>query len=150
MVIGWKVNVLGSLALAGLGWRLAELGWRLAGLGWRLAELGWRLAELGWCLAGLGLVPRRARAGASQGEGVRTTVGGMGKGPGRFPGQAPWRACFRLRLVQQRLDHLGEAGACAVEAALHRAQVHAGDLGDLFVALPLQLPQAEHQLVMLR
>src|SRR5207248_2575042 len=56
-------------------------------------------------------------------------------GPGWVPGP----------LFQQRLDQLGEAVPCPVETALDRPQVTARDLGDLRVALALQLAQHEHR-----
>ena len=37
-----------------------------------------------------------------------------------------------------------------MESALHRAEIHAGDLGDLLVALPLEFTQPEDESVMLR
>src|SRR5688572_10709115 len=51
----------------------------------------------------------------------------------------------RARLVEERLDSLRERVARAMQPALHRSQVHAGDLGDLLVALALELTEAEHQ-----
>src|SRR6267142_4753044 len=47
-------------------------------------------------------------------------------------------------------DELGEAVACPIQAALYRPQIATGDLGDLLVALPLELPQHEDLAVMLR
>src|SRR2546429_9906461 len=46
-------------------------------------------------------------------------------------------------LFEQGLDQLCEAVACPVETALHRPQVATRDVGDLGVALPLQLAQHE-------
>src|SRR3989442_7533638 len=48
------------------------------------------------------------------------------------------------RLLEQRLDELGEAVAGPVEPALDRPQIAAGDVRDLRVALPLELAQHEH------
>src|SRR2546425_3356356 len=66
-----------------------------------------------------------------------------------FPAAAPRRgrgggACDGLwgTLLQQRSDELGEAVPGPIEAALHRAEVAARDIGDLGVALAFQL--AEH------
>src|SRR5438105_4733134 len=51
-------------------------------------------------------------------------------------------------LFEQGLDQLCEAVACPVETALHRPQVATRDVGDLGVALPLQLAQHEDGAVM--
>src|SRR6266699_1573229 len=56
------------------------------------------------------------------------------------PRQAP---AGSADLFQQGLDQLCETVARPVEAALHRAQVATGDVGDLGVALPLELAQHE-------
>src|SRR5437879_4951669 len=48
------------------------------------------------------------------------------------------------RLLEQRLDELGEAVAGPVEPALDGPQIAAGDVRDLRVALPLELAQHEH------
>src|SRR5690606_9976604 len=75
---------------------------------------------------------------------------GTRKKAGPHTGPAPVSPLPRPPSVQQRLDPLGEARARPVQPALHRPQVHARDLRDLLVALALQLPQLEHQTVVLR
>src|SRR5688572_4495977 len=55
----------------------------------------------------------------------------------------------RAQLVQERLDPLRERVASTMQAALHRPEVHAGDLGDLLVALALELAETEDEPVML-
>src|SRR5438128_107158 len=52
-------------------------------------------------------------------------------------------------LLQQRRDQLSEAVPGPVEPALHGAEVARGDLGDLLIALALELAQHEHHSVML-
>src|SRR5690606_22714808 len=53
-------------------------------------------------------------------------------------------------LVEHRSDDRREVVARPAQAALHGAEVHARDLGDLLVGLPLQLPQHEHLAVVRR
>src|SRR4029078_8167040 len=49
-----------------------------------------------------------------------------------------------LRSAHPGRDDLGERVPRAIEPRLHRAEIAVRDLGDLFVRLPLQLPQHEH------
>jgi len=53
-------------------------------------------------------------------------------------------------LIDLRLNDRRERCACAVQARLHRAKIALGDLGDLFVRLPLELAKHEHLPMMLR
>src|SRR5690606_41020230 len=98
----------------------------------------------------------RSRNGTPTQTGVATQGGAptnpQTKSP-RVPetrGLARWPAREIARLIQQRRDQLREVVAGTVQPALHRAQVHAGDLRDLLVRLPLHLAQHEDHPVMLR
>ena len=53
-------------------------------------------------------------------------------------------------LVDHRRDDVGEVVARPVQAALHRTQVAAGDVGDLLVRLALHLTENEDDPVVLR
>src|SRR5438045_5241318 len=53
-------------------------------------------------------------------------------------------------LDEDGADQLREAVACPIQPALDRTQVATGDLGDLLIALPLELAEHEHFTMMLR
>ena len=53
-------------------------------------------------------------------------------------------------LVEEGLDALREGVPGPVQTALHRSQVHAGDLADLLVALPFELTEPKDQAMVLR
>src|SRR6267143_184484 len=68
--------------------------------------------------------------------------------PPTHPPCGVWGRAY-VGLLQQRPDELREAVAGPVQPALHGAEVTPGDLGDLLIALPLELAQHEHDTVML-